>query len=272
MKSAAPLHDELYDMLLDYADLAVEVEELVVGQNWTLCKAGSSGVARTVAPANGRPSWQGVLRGRQLNQLAFWLTDWDRSRASIGLAAVNAALNREADIVTANGAIFKGNDALTNSIEWFMPMLRGKRVALFGPESEAFATQSDKFSLQHFSSNEGCIHPASDSVLAECDWAFINASAIADKTLPHLLQRAASSRVVLYGAELPWLDEWHHFGVDYLLGCEVDSDAQLQTAICEGQDVEQSAEAIRFRLINLQPAHTVVPLESVSPLRRVASA
>lgn len=272
MKSAAPLHDELYDMLLDYADLAVEVEEVVVGQNWTLCRAGSSGVARTVAPASGRPSWQGTLRGRHLNQLAYWLTDWDRARASIGLAAVNAALNREADIVTANGALFKGQQAMSHSIDWFMPMLRGKRVALLGPQSEAFMSRRGEFSLQHFYNADNGLHPACDTVLVECDWTFINASAIADKTLPRLLECAKDSRVVLYGAEVPWLDEWHHFGVDYLLGCEVDDTAQLQTVISEGQDVEQSAEAIHFRLINMQPAHSVVPLESAQPLRRLATA
>ena len=272
MVSATTIHDELYDMLLDYADLAVEVEEVVVGQNWTLCKAGSSGLARTVTPVNNIPSWQGTLRGRHLNQLAYWLTDWDRARASIGLAAVNAALNREADIVTANGAIFKGQQAMSHSVDWFMPMLRGKRVALLGPQSEAFMSRRGEFSLQHFYHSDGGIHPACDTALADCDWIFINASAIADKTLPHLLDKAKESRVVLYGAEVPWLDEWHHFGVDYLLGCEVDDAAELQTVISEGKDVEQSAEAIHFRLINMQPALSVVPLETSSPLRRLASA
>lgn len=266
------MHHELYDMLLDYADLAVEVEQMSVGLNWTLCQAGTTGLAPTVPMSGGTPSWQGTLRGRQLGQLSHWLLDWDRSRASIGLAAVNAALNREADLVTANGAIFKGNEALHHSIEWFLPMLRGKRVALIGPQLEPFRACQGKFDLHHYHSADGGLHPACSTELRECDWLFVNAGTLADKSLPQILESAADSRVVLYGAAVPWLEEWRQFGVDYLLGCEVDATPLLQTAVMEGQDVEQSAAALHFRLINLQPELVMMPSTTRAPLRSVASA
>jgi uncharacterized protein (DUF4213/DUF364 family) len=266
------MHHELYDMLLDYADLEVEVEEMNVGVNWTLCRAGTTGLAPTLPMTDGRPSWQGTLRGRHLGQLRHWLLDWDRSRASIGLAAVNAALNREADLVTANGAIFKGSDAMHHSIEWFLPMLRGKHVALIGPQLGALSANQGKFELHHFHSNDGGLHPACSSELHECDWLFVNANTIADKSLPQILEQAGDSHVVLYGAALPWLDEWQQFGVDYLLGCEVDDSSLLQTAVMEGQDVEQNAAALHFRLINLQPELVMMPAASRATLRSVASA
>lgn len=265
----ARMHNELYDMLLDSADLQVEVEEVVRGLNWTYCRAGSMGLAPTVP---GAPSWQGSLRGRQLSQLAYWLTDWDRSRSAIGLAVVNAALNREADIVTANGALFKGNAALRHGIDWFLPLLRGKRVALLGPLVDAFTAHPGQYQLEHLALGDGGIHPACEHLLPECDWVFINARTIADKSLPRLLELAADSRVVLYGAAVPWLDAWHHFGVDYLLGCEVDAPLSCQTAVSEGQDVEQCAEALHFRLINLQPSLAVLPIAPRPALRRVAGA
>lgn len=271
MARTATPHAELYDMLLDCADLAIDIEEMVLGHHWTLCRAGRLGLAPAVSGLERIPSWQGPLRGRQLSQLAGWLTDWDRTRAAIGLAVVNAALNREADIVTANGAIFKGSAAMRNSIDWFLPMLRGRRVALLGPKVDAFTAHQEQFELEHFGDSDGGIHPACDSVLPQCDWTFINARAIADKSLPQLLARAGDSRVVLYGAAVPWLDEWHHFGVDYLLGCEIDDAPQCQTAVSEGQDVEQCAAALHFRLINLQPAFTVLPTTAQPALRRVAS-
>lgn len=270
MGSTTSFHHELYDMLLDYADLAVEVEEVVVGLNWTMCRAGSTGLAQTVPGA--LSSWQHPLRGRELSQLSNWLKEWDPARAAVGLAAVNAALNREADIVTCNGAMFKGSQAMSNSIAWFAPMLRHKSVALVGEQKPLFDDYVGQFELKDFYHKDGGLHPACDAVLPECDWVFINARAIADKTLPHLLERSADSRVVLYGADVPWMDEWHHFGVDYLIGCELDNDAALHTAICEGQDVEQNAEAVHFRLINLQPASSVVPLETVSSQRHAATA
>ncbi len=262
----ATMHDELYDMLLDCADLAAKVESMTLGLNWTLCQAGSSGLAPTLP---GVPSWHATLRGRQLGQLSHWLLDWDRRRASIGLAAVNAALNREADLVTANGAIFKGSEALHHSINWFEPLLRGKKVAQFGP---ALTALKGVAKLEAFECGDGGLHPACDAVLPECEWVFINARAIADKTLPSLLERAADSRVVLYGAALPWLDEWQQFGVDYLLGCEVDNESELLCALSEGQDVEQSGTALHFRLINLHPELAIMPVGSRSLPRSAVSA
>ncbi len=262
------LHHELYDMLLDYADLQVEVESVVWGYNWVLCQAGSSGLAPSVAAP---PSWRGALYGRQLGELATWLSDWDRSRAAVGLAAVNAALNREADIVTANGAIFSGDNALHHSIEWFQPMLRGKQVAQIGPRLQPLKALQSSFHLHQFHSEEGSLHPAYASVLQECDWVFVNACTIADKTLPQILHSAAGSRVVLYGGGVPWLDEWQQFGVDYLLGCEIDQPSRLHALVAEGQDVEQGGGSLHFRLINMQPELSVIPPAKSAPLRRVAT-
>ena len=271
MSRNATMHHELYDMLLDYADLAVEVEAMNIGLNWTLCQAGTLGLAPTLPMTAGTPSWQGSLRGRHLGQLSHWLLDWDRSRASVGLSAVNAALNREADLVTANGALFKGGAALHHSIDWFAPLLRGKQVAQIGPALAPLHLMEQQLDVHHFDCADGGLHPACDSVLPECDWLFINARTIADKTLPQILERAGDSRVVLYGAALPWLDEWQQFGIDYLLGCEVDSESELHTAVVEGQDVEQNAAALHFRLINLQPELVVMPSSTRPQLRTVAN-
>ena len=133
MAKIASVHGELYDMLLDNADLMVEVDEVIVGLNWTFCRAGSCGLAPTLSSHTSRPSWQGPLQGRALGELSAWITSWDRWRSSLALSAINAALNREADLVTCNGAIFKGIDAMQQSIDWFYPMLQGERVAVIGP-------------------------------------------------------------------------------------------------------------------------------------------
>lgn len=272
MAGRKQFHHELYDMLLDYADLGVEVENIIVGLNWTLCRAGSVGLAPTVAHAGDAPSWHGGVRGTMLGELAGWLTDWDRLKSTVGLAAVNAALNREADIVTANGTIFKGNAAMQHSIDWFVPLLQGKRVALLGPRFDALQYRQDVFQLEHFYRKDGALHPAWDTVLEECDWIFVNARAIADKSLPHILERVGDAHVVLYGAGVPWLEEWRQFGVDYLLGCEVDLPDSLQVAVSEGQDVEQQAEAIHLRLIKLQPELPMIKRSPTASIRQFATA
>lgn len=76
----------------------VEVEEVMVGFNWTYVRAGPyCGIARS--PERGtegaRTARTGMpIAGRPLGALARWLCSLDPLRRSIGLAAVNAFWNR----------------------------------------------------------------------------------------------------------------------------------------------------------------------------------
>lgn len=259
----------LYELLLDYAEIAVDVEEVVLGLRWILCRAGSCGVAATPSMAVTGNGWGLPLRGRSLAELSRWLLEWQRDKAAIGLAAVNAAINREADLVTQQGAIFQGRDALHHAFGWFAPQLEGQRVALIGDASLPQGLLGD-CELWHLPQHNGALHPACESELADSDWCFINSTTIADKTLPRVLELAADSRIVLYGPSLPWLEEWREFGVDYLLGCEVDAPEKLLTTVQEGGDIERDPLALHYRLINLHTQH-VIPA-AVETWRHAASA
>ena len=67
-------HEELYDLLFDYANLRTEVEQVLVGINWTVCRAGAIGMAKTCLPARGNPSDRTMpLQGRSVAELSQWL-------------------------------------------------------------------------------------------------------------------------------------------------------------------------------------------------------
>jgi len=253
-------HEELYDLLLDYANLQTEVEQLFVGVNWTLCRAGSVGMAHTrpaAEPGEGLP-----LKGRSLAELALWLRKWDHRQASIGLAAVNAAINREADMVYREGGLFKGRQALQAGFEWFRPLLKGQRVVVVGSGARFFP-EGSVASLEL----PAAIPPHAPHLLRKAEWVFLPAETVADKTLPRLLELSADARVVLYGAETPWLDEWHDFGVDYLIGSQVDDTALLSTLIAEGNDGQSLSEALSWRVIDLTRTEAITQTHSRKALK-----
>ena len=76
----------------------IPVDEVLVGLNWTMIRAGEmTGIAR--APDRGTEGARTVragvpLAGRPLGELAGWLCSLDPLRRSVGLACVNAFWNR----------------------------------------------------------------------------------------------------------------------------------------------------------------------------------
>lgn len=248
--------DELYDLLLDYANLQIEVERVLLGLNWTLCQAGSTGIAATAWGGPWRSESAVPLVGRSLAELSLWLRKWDRQQAAIGLAAVNAAINSEADMVYHEAALFRGNQALANALEWFVPQIRGHKVAVLGAES-SFG-RHDGIELTHLPDSDGALHPAAEVMLGKAEWVFVNGQSVADKTLPRLLELANDARVVLYGPQVPWLEEWLDFGVDYLIGSQIEDTTALYNVIAEGGTLNTLPQAVSYRVCDLQAlrAHT----------------
>lgn len=244
-----PKRDAIYELLLDYANLQIEVEQVVVGLNWTLCQAGSTGIAETAVGGQWQREPHTPLVGRTLAELSLWLRKWDRQQSAIGLAAVNAAINSEADMVYQEGALFRGSHALDNAMEWFLPHIRGKKVAVIGA-TNPFSLK-EKLDLTHLPGNGGALHPAVEVMLDKAEWIFVNGQSVADKTLPRVLELASDAKVVLYGPQVPWLEEWHGFGVNYLIGSQIDHGTGLYQTIAEGGDIGTLPLAISYRVCDL---------------------
>ncbi len=250
--------DAIYDLLLDYANLQIDVERILVGVNWTLCHAGDYGIAATTG-RGGQYRLNKPLAGRNLAELSLWLRKWDRQQASIGLAAVNAAINREADMVYHEGALFRGQYALSNALEWFVPQLREQKVTVLSPDNP-FSNTSELVDLTHLPNREGALHPAAEIVLPKTDWLFIDGQSVADKTLPRALELAESSRIVLFGPQVPWLEEWSDFGVDYLLGSQIEQQQTLYETIAEGGELHSLQQAVSYRVCDLHTNQSLARL------------
>lgn len=268
----------VYELLLDrvanHTDPALEI---TLGLVWTLCRgARASGLAMTLGGAPRTLPWSGSLAGRPLMELAPWLRGWNPHAASIGLAAVNAALNTADNPVLAGAAPLVGDGPGNLAVfEHFAPRLAGQRVVVIGryPGLDAYARQMDLTVLERQPGDGDLPDPACEYVLPQADWVFLTASSLANKTFPRLAELSRAATTVLMGPGTPWVEELAAFDIDYLAGVEVLDHDALRRTVAEGGGVRLFEGSVRYRLADLRavnrpmlPQESPQSLSSLSPL------
>jgi len=245
---------EVYDLLLDHAAACDEaVREIVIGLTWTLCQSGAgAGLAMSPAAQTGLETrslpWSGTLAGTKLSELAAWLRSWQPFEASVGMAAVNAALNptlpeNAVPLAAGNLAVF----------EHFLPHLAGKRVAVIGryPGLEVYQQSLDMAVLERRPGQGDLPDPAAEYLLPGMDWVFLTASSLTNKTFPRLAELSRDANLVLMGPTTPWLEEMRNFGVDFLAGVAVQDAGQLRTTVAEGGGMRLFDTAVCYHVADL---------------------
>jgi hypothetical protein len=278
---------EIYDLLQDYAADAMPVQEIIVGLVWTACITEFPATGFGLAMRPGIPTrtlpWAGTLSGKPVAELVGWVRDFEPYRATVGMAAVNAGINRRhlpAEGITlepvqtpspqpsfdaaqdrsptGERGLLSGNNLAV--FEHFLPEIRDRRVAVIGryPGLDNFAAQHglNLTVLERQPSHGDLPDTAAEYLLPEAEWVFITASSIPNKTFPRLAELSRHATTVLMGPTTPWLPELKHFGIDYLAGVEVADPDALRQTVAEGGGVRIFDEGVRYRVAPLTPAAT----------------
>lgn len=250
--------DRVYELLLDRVAAGDgAVAEAIIGLTWTLCRTGdASGLAMSPPLATRTLPWSGTLAGRALSDVAAWVRSWNPHEAALGMAAANAAINRDMSVLATwrdlGDAPVPPNLAV---FEHFKPALQGKRVAVIGryPGMERFGGEIDLSVLERLPGEGDLPDPACEYVLPRSDWVFITASAIHNKTFPRLAELARDAQTVLMGPGTPWLPELAEFGVDYLAGTRVVDGEALRRTVAEGGGVRIFGGGVRYFVARVRP-------------------
>lgn len=247
----------LYDWLLDSAARAARdepVRSLQIGLSWTLAEvADGLGFAFSPRQVPRTLGWAGTLRGQPSDRLRDWLLSWDAAQAVVGLALVNAAVNRASPCLRQAEPLRGEVPGHLRVFAHFRPRLDGQRVVVIGhyPGLERLWQDFPYHCLERNPQDGDLPDSAADYLLPQADWVFITASSLANKTLPRLLELSRQARVVLMGPSLPWLYDWRHFGVDYLAGVQVlDADAARQV-VAEGGGTRLFQGPVEYALLAL---------------------
>jgi len=242
---------EIYDLLQDYASGTETVREVLIGLVWTYCEAEACGLAMSPAIPIRTLAWAGTLRGKTVAELARWVREFEPYPATVGMAAVNAALNHRHSLPD-GVSLEPGNLAV---FEHFLPLLKGKKTVVIGryPGLDEFVRkhQVDLTVLERNPGHGDLPDSACEYLLPTAEWVFLTASSIPNKTFPRLAALSRAATTVLMGPTTPWLPELHHFGIDYLAGVELVDQDSLRASLAEGGGVRIFEGGVRYRVAPL---------------------
>lgn len=230
------------------------VDRVCIGQVWTAVRVGGqTGLCMTPQSYTRTLPWSGSLSGRPAAELIRWLSSWQPFEAALAVATLNAVLVAQPQaraLIDEARPLGSGNLAVFHALR---DRLGPGRVGVVGryPGLAQALVGVEHLCFERLPAGDDLPDPAAEYLLPQCQWAFVTASALANKTLPRLLRLGADSRLVLMGPSLPWSPVWQEWGVDYLAGVAVTNEAQLWQTLSEGGGVRIFEGAVEYRLLAL---------------------
>lgn len=255
----------LYDWLIQRARAHAsdtKFRRVLLCLNWSVAETTAGGVGLCFSPSDTPRTlnWPGTLTEKNISEFIEWTRHWNPAEATIGALAINALINadspalRDSDLIYDNNGIAHGDaPGHLRVLEHFQLQVKNQRVAVIGryPGLDTLWSDIDYQCIERRPQQDDLPDTAADYILPQCDWVFITASSIANKTLPHLLSLSQHAQVVLMGPSLPWLYEWADFGVNYLAGVEVCDREKLFAIAGEGGGTRIFDGAVEYRLLTL---------------------
>jgi uncharacterized protein len=229
----------VYERLLRDVPEGARVSDCVVGLVWSMVSTddGRAGVALTCIDGVHESRIGGAIRGRDLREVAHWLSSWNLFEAAVGCAALNAVFNTRAAVEHLVGhrvaeASWNGKRVFERLAERFA----GGKVALVGHfhGTEALAQRCELTVLERRPAGDDLPDSACEWVLPRQDCVCITGTALINKTLPHLLELSRSAHVLLVGPSVPLSPLWFDVGVDVLAGSIVSNPSALRPIVAEG--------------------------------------
>lgn len=187
---------DIYNKLIDGIPLSFEVEDFMVGVEFTMVKTKSSiGIARTI---NDRrfPMIQEPFVGMKLKKLAESVISWNMVESSLGVAAINAYYHSEEYLAGINAEYADVEETFNTYIE----LIEDKKTALVGHYKyfeEKLPVSNDVLILSPTPIHEEYPITAADFILPKQDVVILRGSAFTDKNLGRYLEICEKTTVIL---------------------------------------------------------------------------
>lgn len=200
---------------------------------------GTAGVVKfDTAPLPTRMTWT----GKTLRELAELIKSWNYLEAAVGQAAINAWYNSP-EIARQNGVDMDQSpreDRMNDPFIMSQREIRGKKVVTIGhfPYLEKlFGPICDLAIIEHEPDMNGDYpFEAADYLLPECDYAYLNASGLVDKSLPRMLALSRNAeKITLVGPCAPLWPGFAQYGVQDVSGLVI-SDAERAMRMAAGAE------------------------------------
>ncbi|MCD8485385.1 MAG: DUF364 domain-containing protein [Desertifilum sp.] len=244
---------EIYDLLLDSSRSNALIQEILIGLTWTYCQAEGIGLCMSPGQPTRTLPWSGTLVGKAIADLTTWVRSWDSYQATIGMAAINAAINSTSSLVQQAQPLSSQSSANLAVFEHFLPLIQGKRVVVIGryPGLSQYEQAANLTVLERQPIAADLPDTACEYLLPEADWVFLTATSIANKTFPRLVELSQAAQLVLMGPTTPWLPELADMGINYLAGVAIADPDTLRQTIAEGGGTRIFESGVQYRILKV---------------------
>lgn len=219
----------LYDLLLSSMEEAQTVTSTVSGQCWTAVETEHSfGMAMTTQGDTAPRMLGADYPGMPLKELARACKSWNLREAGFGMAAVNAYYNTPERLQQ-----LKAYEPFENYCTAGLD-LRGQRIGVVGHLNmpKSIREEASQVWIMERNPRPGDYpDSACDDLLPRCDTVIITASALVNKTLPHLLSLCRSAYTILVGPSCPMCPKLLELGIHRLAGLVITDRAGMRGKI-----------------------------------------
>ncbi|MEM9538077.1 MAG: DUF364 domain-containing protein [Cyanobacteria bacterium P01_E01_bin.42] len=243
----------IYDLLIEKSAGQTPIQEIIIGLTWTLCQADGMGLCMSPAIPTRTLPWSGTLVDRPIAEIAPWVRSWEPYPATVGMAVINAAINAHSTLLEKATPIALAGSSNLAVFEHFLPLIRGKKVAVIGryPGLNRYESELEMTVIERQPRDRDLPDPACEYILPESDWVFLTGTSLVNKTFPRLVELSQNARLVLMGPTVPWLSEFAEMGVNYLAGVTVFNPKALRQTVAEGGGVRIFETGVQYRVLEL---------------------
>lgn len=222
---------ELYDRIIEEIPEELTVLDSVIGTSWT-CVRCERGVGFAKTLKGGKKGLRvDDFNGMKLKDLCRLSKSWNMLESSIGVAAINSAINQKNVIIE---EIYYEEKSVFREME---EDFRGKKVAVIGhfPEVEAMKDICGELYILEREPDPGDYPDmACEYILPNMDYVFVTGTAFTNKTMPRLLELSKDAYTVLVGPSSPITSIFMDYGVDRISGTIVNDGEKIWRAVSVG--------------------------------------
>jgi uncharacterized protein (DUF4213/DUF364 family) len=228
-----------------------KVKDVRVGLGYSCVEMddGSCGLAYTfrneLGPCCGLINEAGEITGKSCKEVIQWAKDTNLAMASIGVAAINAILHRDLEHYDKGNFMNKINikpDESFGMVGYFKPVVQ---------QMKKLAKKLYIFERAAVDSQDTYPDWAIDLYLPKCDVVLITGTAIINKTIDHILEKAKNAReIYIVGPSTTMCPEiFKEYGVTHLAGSIVKDPEQALAIVGQGGGTRAMRNAIEHAIV-----------------------
>ncbi|HWP98741.1 MAG TPA: DUF364 domain-containing protein [Syntrophomonadaceae bacterium] len=209
--------EEMYDKLIASVSESLLVLDCMVGLHWTLIRSEKgTGMAKTLTGGEQGAGLDNVT-GMPLKELAAYVKSGNHLEVSLGMAAINSALNH------LNHVEEISDPDSPNAFDHFVSNFAGKKVATVGyfPMLEPLGEICQLSIIEREPKGDNYPEVASEYILPDQDFVFITGTTFLYKTALKFIELSKNAKIILVGASVPLSPILFCYGVDTLAGVVV---------------------------------------------------